>query len=282
MSRGSRTRKVLTLAAMPLRSREVAGDILGALLGGAFEKAGRMARTAAQTPDLGAEKIVSHNYRALWLCNPKVASRSTIAALLDMDPDAELVRDKTLAEIYSIHPAARTYFSFAFMRHPFDRTLSLYAEMRFHRQRFAGEHLRLKEERQRSFAKTFYGLAEVDSFDSFCQWLDTPYASDRFADRHFLSQHLQIRLPDGRLPDSIGRVDDLDEDLQRIAAHLGMPTPVLPMLNTRAGWAPAPDAVESARASMRTELSARNKALLQKRYAQDMELFETVATRKRL
>ena len=275
MKRG-RVRKLVTLAALPFRQREVAADLLRAMRSGDIQKTWRMAYTAAQQPDLGAEKIVSREHRAIWLCVPKAASRSTIAALTRMDPDAELIRDKTIAQICSMYPPVRGYTSFAFIRHPFQRALSLYAEMRFHRQRFEGEHLAPKEERQRHFAKTFYGLAEVDGFDGFCEWLNTPYGSDVFADRHFLSQHLQIRLADGRLPDFIGCVDNIEEDLKRVASQLGMAAPALPMLNTVAGWSPTPAAVEAARVSLCAELNAGNKALLRRRYAEDLKLYQTV------
>ena len=276
MKRG-RGRKLLTLAKVPLRQRQVAAEMARAMLTGSIGQASRMARTAAQKPDLGAEKIVSHRHRALWLCVPKAASRSTIAALTCMDPAAELIRDKTIADVYSMLPQVRSYTSFAFIRHPFDRALSLYAEMRFHCQRFEGDHLTPKVERQHHFAKTFYGLADEDSFDGFCEWLNTPYGSDMFADRHFLSQHLQIRLADGRLPNFIGRVDNIEEDLKRVASRLGMKTPALPMLNTVAGWSPTPAAIASARASLSAELNDRNKALLRQRYAEDLTLYESVA-----
>ena len=46
-----------------------------------FETARAIYRTAMRRTDLRAEKIVSNRYRFVWLCNPKVASRSMIDAL---------------------------------------------------------------------------------------------------------------------------------------------------------------------------------------------------------
>ena len=252
-------------------------DAAAAVSRGRFDEAARTARLAARTSGPRAEKVVSRRYRCLWLCNPKVASRSIMAALRGMDPDAEFIYGKSISDVCATHPEAGGYYSFAFVRHPFERALSLFAEMRFRNERFHGRHRRLKEERQRYFSDAFPGLGEIDGFDDFCRWLNTPYGSDAFADVHFLSQHVQIRLADGRLPDFVGRFENVDEDLRRVAARLGMPAPVLPMLNTRAGWRPPRQAVRAARAEMSGLLTDRNKALLRTRYAADLELWRNVA-----
>lgn len=263
------------LAALPLNP-PLAGSIAGALFRGEFKAARGM---AAQTRDLRAEKIVSRKYRFLWLCNPKAASRSIIAALRCADPDADLIRDKSVFDIYKMYSEVKDYYSFAFIRHPFDRALSFYAEMRFFRERFEGRGRFLKEGRQQYYSDMFPRLTEVDSFDDYCDWLSAIQGSDLLADRHFLSQHAQIRLPDGRLPDFIGRFENLDDDFERVAAVLGMPAPELPMLNTMAGWQPPAAAVKAARSDMSACLTERNRALLAKRYAVDLDLYRNVSTR---
>lgn len=68
-----------------------------------------------------------------------------------------------------------------------------------------------------------------------CRWLNTPDGSDAFADRHILSQLVQIRMQSGHLPDFIGRFENINADLDRVAERLGLPTPALPMPNTVAG-----------------------------------------------
>ncbi len=265
----SRLKQLHAICANPL----VVRDLAGALGRGAFGVARRMAYTAVRSPDLTAEKVVSRKYRCLWLCNPKVASRSIIAVLRDADPDAEIIEGASVAQVYAMYPAVKDYFSFAFIRHPFDRALSLYAEMRFFRTRFDGANRCRKEERQRFLANAFFGLAEVKSFDDYCRWLNTPYGSDAFANCHFLSQHRQICLLDDRRPDFIGRLENIARDLERVAEHLGMPLPTLPMLNTMAGWQPrSPQALQAARAEMSALLTEQNRALLSKRYAGDLEL----------
>ncbi len=250
----------------------VAAAMVGALSHGRFDVR-RMAYTATRAPDLRAEKVVSRKYRYLWLCVPKVASRSIMRALCSTDPDAEVVHGARISDLYAIRPEARGYHSFAFVRHPFDRTLSFYRELHVAHRIYTGEQRLHKAEKRQSFFRQFYGLAETRNFDDVCEWLNTPYGSDVFADRHFLSQHMQIRLEDGRLPDFIGRFENLDADLNRVAAYLGMPALQLPMLNTASGWTTTPEAWRAARPQLAAQLTERNRALLAKRYADDFELF---------
>ena len=106
-----------------------------------------MARTAARKPDIGAEKIISRKYRYLWICNPKVASRSIIAALRNVDTDAEIIDGKSVSEVYALYPELGDYHSFAFIRHPFERALSFYSEMRFSPSATRGGQRRHKKEK---------------------------------------------------------------------------------------------------------------------------------------
>ena len=281
----------------------IAGKIAGALMRGRFRDVVRMARTTAQKPGLRMEKIVSAKYRYLWICVPKAASRSLIAALLDADPDAEIFRGMTLREIYAMRPEAKDYTSFAFVRHPVDRAFSFYWAVFFaHRIYAETYHLysqqkdrgffdaaagrnifltsspsdaadpRWKEELRRNFFRKYHGLDETSSFDDFCLWLNTPFGSDAFADEHFCSQRVLLDLGGGRRPDFVGRVENLDADLNRVAAHLGMPAPVLLRMNTRAGWLSTPETLKAAREAHEPYLTERNRELLRKRYAGDFAL----------
>ena len=295
-----RLRKALAgLAGNPRLVRQT----MWALARGGFADAMRMARTAQLSPDLGAEKIVSSKYRFLCICIPKVASRSLMAALRNTDPDVEIFRKMRIGEVYAERPEAREYFSFAFVRHPFTRAFSLYRELLcsaavyatdYHRYRdewntfffdpVADRMVRLrppladlalpahKEEKRRRLFARFYGLDRTYSFDDFCEWLATPWGSDAVADRHFLSQHVQVRLDDDRLPDFVGRFEQLDADLERIARRIGMPAPALPMLNTMAGWQSTPDELAAARSAISACLDDRNKELLASRYVGDFAL----------
>ena len=230
-----------------------------------------MARTVSQRADadVRCERIVSRQYRYVWLCNPKVASRSIKSALLSVTPDAK-VTNMSIGEVFVVRPDVRRYRSFAFVRHPYTRALSFYVQLFFSHETHPRSQWRRKH--RNSLFNRYPGLSEITSFDEYCRWLATPYGSDAFADNHYLSQHLHIRLEDGRLPTFVGRFENLDQDFERVVRDLGLPQPKLPVLNTMAGWRPAPAELQAARAAMSEHLTEDNKALLRTRYAKDFEV----------
>ena len=226
--------------------RTAAGEIAAALSAGARGAALAMARNAARVPDLRAEKIVSRRYGFVWLANPKAASRSLIRALATTDPGAVLVREATLAEVYAAFPEARGYFSFAFVRDPVERALSCHGD----KARGAG-NVELG---------AFAGLEPGMDLDAFCAWLETPWGSDAFADRHWLSQDALLReAPDAPLPDFLGRFERLDDDVEAVTTGLSMPRTGLAHLNRGTGVRPTP--------------SAEALAALGRRYARDIAVF---------
>ena len=265
---GARARAASRLMSTP----SALGDVAGALLHGETAKAGRMALTILQDTDVRPDMVISRKYRFVWLANPKVASRSIVAALLGADPEAEIVYENTIFEIYARYPETKGYYSFAFVRHPFDRAISYHAQLHCSREGYEGNVLSRVERVTRNRFARFHGLAEARDFDGYCEWLNTPYGSDACANRHFLSQHLVIRAGQDRLPDFVGRLENLRADLDRVAAEVGMPTPALPMLNTMAGWQATPEALQTVRSRASVQLTERNKALLRKRYAEDFKL----------
>ncbi len=148
--------------------------------------------TVTRRSDCRAEKMVSHRHGFLWICNAKVASRSLIRALRAADPEIELVRRRTVSEVLAARPEVRRYFSFAFVRHPCQRAFSCYADKY--------TLPRPRKDSWRYLMEPFHGVSERMTFVEWCRWLDTPYGSDAFADRHWLSQHRQIRMPDAASP----------------------------------------------------------------------------------
>ena len=232
--------------------RKVAAALVAAMDEGDDAAALALVSTAGRRPDLRAEKIVSRKYRYLWICNPKAASRSIIATLRAADPGAQLIRNRTLEAVLAAHPEARDYFRFAFLRHPVERTRSCWAD----------KHglARTDRDARRWFIDPWYGLSAGMGFDAFCRWLDTPFGSDAFADRHWLSQHRQLRDGDGRLPEFLGHYECLDADWGALCDRLGLPLRALPRLN------PRPEGCEAALADAGTA------ALLRRRYAEDCRL----------
>lgn len=240
------------LAASPAAERRLAGAAMDrALADGDLGAARAIGVTVARRPDRRAEKIVSRRYRFLWIAVPKAASRSLIAALTAADPEAELIRGRTLEQILARRPEVRRWFRFAFVRHPFARTRSFWAD----------KHSRALRERKarRYFIDPYHGVELGMSFDEFCRWLETPFGSDAFADRHWLSQHLHLRDPEGALPGFLGRCERLEEDWRKVAEQLGIPRRPLPRLNR----GPSP------RHAPRPAVDGPTAAALRRRYAED-------------
>ena len=251
----------LAAAAPSAAHRAVATDAAEALAAGRREDARAMLATLVRGAYTRVDKIVSRRYRYLWICNPKVASRSLIAALLDADPQARLFREATLAEVHRALPESRRFTSFAFVRDPCERAHSFFSD--------AGPS---GDKRGEQLAGR-YGIRRDSSFAELCAWLNTPCGADAFANAHWLSQHVTIRLEDGRLPDFIGRYERLEADLAEIASRLGMPLPILPSLN-RSPYALPESPVSSAADALRAvHLNERNRAELRRRYATDFALF---------
>ena len=242
------------LAVSPVAEhREIATMLAAAIESEDDAAALALVSTAGRRPDLRAEKIVSRRYRFLWLCTPKVASRSMIAALRAADPDAHVIRGRTLDEVLMARPEARDYFRFAFLRHPCHRAYSFHSDKH-------GLALRSRDA-QRWFIRPYYGLRLGMSFRELCDWLNTPAGSDAFADRHWLSQSRQLRSADGRLPDFLGSWEHLAADWRTIAEQVGMPFHELPRLNVRTAGNMPEEALGN-------EIGA----LLRFRYARDFEL----------
>ena len=156
-----------------------------------------------------------------------------IEALLQADPAAELVVGRTLKDLFAARPEVRDYYTFAFIRHPCERAFSFFADKHGNLVR-NGDPVAILH-----FVQPFHGVHEGMTFAEFCRWLDMPFGADAFADRHWLSQHLQIVLPDGSLPDFVGRYERLDDDWKTVMARLGLPQTVLPRRNSPAADHPA-------------------------------------------
>lgn len=247
-----RLARVLAASSTP-EHRALAPMLAAAVEAGDQAAALALARTAARRPDLRAEKILSRRYRFLWICNPKAASRSLIAALRAVDPTAVLIRNRSLDEVYTRYPEASSFFSFAFLRHPGDRIRSFYAD----------KHALARRETNayRWFIEPYHGLRLGMSFADLCRWLGTPCGSDAFADRHWLSQSRQIATADGRLPDFLGSYERLEADWRTVAERLGLPPTPLPRLNSG-----------DRRLYREARLDGASGALLKRRYAADFAL----------
>ena len=146
------------------------------------------------------------------------------------------------------------YFSFAFVRDPCDRAWSFFAD-------------KLDDgplAPQWNVNRRFYGLHKGMSFAEYCQWLDSPFGSDAFGERHWLSQHEQIQV-EGHLPDYVGSHENLPENWRWVLARVGLPYVELPHLNKR-------------RAGADVEVNRESLAILHRRYGRDYDLLRRVGS----
>ena len=268
------TRRATRLAALvlPFDRHGVGRDLAGAAWRGGVAGARRVARALTQPPAF-EQMVVSRRLRCVWIRLPKTASMSTMAAMLGSDPDCE-VFFMNYAEVYKLRPEAREWFTFAFVRHPFERALSFWSEIHFAHERYT-ERANVQKRRSGLMFERCYGLAETRDFDAYCRWLRTPYAANSCVDRHIASQSALIAAAvrgRGRPLDFIGRMENLDADWSRVAARVGASIPKPPLLHSAVGWKAAPEAVKTARAARAGLLTENNKALLAARYADDLEL----------
>ena len=234
--------------------RDVAAALAAAV--GARDHATALAlvTTAGCRTDLRAEKMVSRpppaSSGSATPRSPRAASSPRFAR---RTPGPSCSAAAPSARCSRARPEARGYFTFAFIRHPFDRTRSCHADK---------HALALRDRRAaRWFIEPWHGLRLGMTFAEFCRWLDTPWGSDAFADRHWLSQHRQIRAADGRLPDFLGRWERLDADWRAVTARLGLPCRELPRLNAGPRGARAAGPPDDAAA-----------AALRRRYAEDFRI----------
>ena len=235
--------------------RQVSRQLASAIGCGDEQAASAIARNARQQSDTRAEKIVSQRYKFVWMCNPKVASRSMVRALLTADPEAILVRQKTTEDLFSAFPETRQFFRFAFVRDPYDRARSFFDD-------------KLDEgplAPNWNGDSPYYGLSKGMSFAEYCRWLDTPFGSDAFAERHWLSQVRHIEA-EGSLPDYVGSYDNLEENWRWVLARLGVPYTELPHLNERGAG------------SVGGEVDRVSLAILHRRYERDYELVRQVGS----
>jgi hypothetical protein len=229
----------------------------------------RLRRRVLLPADLGAEKVVSDSYRFIWVGIPKVATRSLLAALV-REPTVETggrVIEEELWRVLSRERALRDYFKFAFVRNPWSRVVSCYADKILHP----------TAEQRRKILGRSRGLKAGMPFAEFVRFLvDRRAGGDAHADRHWASQHLFITDPHGELlVDYLGRHESLEKDFQSACRQVGLPPLELPYLHTRHGWDPGDEARQAAHVRYyRDFYSAETRELVKLRYRQDIEMFD--------
>jgi len=164
---------------------------------------------------------VSHEHQCLFIHVPRTAgcsiAESGFLSYRGHFPPAN--------ELSNIEPDIwKHYFTFCFVRNPWDRFVSTYfyfRQMRPGHRWHKGKNVRV--------ART---VKQFATFQSFCKSFRQTDLSD---DLHFREQLAWIADPTGRiLVDFVGHVESLQSDVDWIRARLGLPACKLPHLNSSA------------------------------------------------
>jgi hypothetical protein len=242
-------------------------SVLGDLLAGPSDMLSiqRAARHMLSTKDNRAEKIISEHYGFVWVCNPKVASRSVISELLRVVPDAELVKGKSMGELLQARPRIKSFYKFGFTRNPYARAYSAYEN----------KITNLEDKDAKPiFYDRMYGTFPGMSFPEFVAWICGPFGVDSICDRHFLPQFEQFIDESGEfLLDYVGAVEDMEGALERIERDVGLPKLSLPYLNTSSGFRSKEDTYRATRDRYADMYSPSLMGMVATRYARDFELF---------
>ena len=208
--------------------------------------------------DYRSEKVLIPGRRLLYVAVPKAASRSLLHFLLGQRERNEvgpaILYKKSLQALFRIRPEARGYFKFTVVRNPWSRVVSVYRQKIRSGDPFIAA--RLINGRKGLFANM--------PFDEFVAWLCSEEGADEKADSHWLSQHeiLGVQGLDPVCYDFIGRLERLSDDLDILAAKIGMPLSGVGHL-----------LYSGAAESYRTVYTERTAELIGRRYARDIELF---------
>lgn len=145
---------------------------------------------------------ISDAHRLIWYRNPKVASRTISAALWDIDPNLTEFPGPTRLPL----AMRRDYFSFAIVRNPVDRAVSLWRQ----------KVLSTPEHGSRIWKLSSAQIAKLRDFDAFLDWLE----------RQDLNRgEAHVRKQDAFVPSEVnyvGKMENLAEDWANVLAKSGI------------------------------------------------------------
>ncbi len=169
------------------------------------------------------QKLISHKYKFVYLRNPKTGSSTIVDIIRQIDPDVITIHgDRQNIQhdvlIYTRNKI-KDYYHFTSIRDPYARILSTYKD----------KILNANELKYKYYIEPYYGLYRNISFKDFCEWLNSVYGSDIFADKHWRSQYLNIynfNIPFGYNLNYnyICKLENLHEDLHKIFIELNVDT----------------------------------------------------------
>lgn len=176
---------------------------------------------------INGESVISDKFKFVWLCVPKVASRSLLWLFSDRFGNTNTCEGRQLYKLPGW--SERTielpadYFRFAFVRNPYERVASVWLD-KFRNYDPASKTAKL-------FRK-WPELSPATTFPEFVRWLGpSTRPSD---DPHWKAQYRFVTdKDDRRAADFIGKIEQLDQDLAFVFEKIGLPRPEIPRLNSR-------------------------------------------------
>ena len=179
----------------------------------------------ARTQDY-SQKLISHKYKFVYLRNPKTGSSTIVDIITQIDPDVIKVevghRNIQHDILTDMKHQIKDYYYFTSARDPYARTLSAYKDMVLN---VNERKYNRKYDIEKHDIETYYGIHGNISFKDFCEWLNSVYGSDVFANRHWISQYLHIynsNIPFDYNLNYICKLETLNEDLHKIFIELNV------------------------------------------------------------
>jgi hypothetical protein len=218
-------------------------------------------------PDCVPEIIVSRKLGFMCAAIPLCGSRTLKNFLLtnpNFDFEAILLREPIPNALRLKNGADKTLL-LGVVRSPWSRVVSCYEK----KVRGAFISRSYRGYKGAALIAGYHGLCPSMSFDEFVEWLCDERGQDDVANRHWMSQHKFLSLPDaGHRYTGILRLESLERDLNEFLSRLGVQHLALPKTNSSATTA-------SGRlyAATKEYYTPRTINAVGDRYARDIELF---------
>lgn len=149
------------------------------------------------------------DHRALWFRTYKVASRSIDRHFREGSRDGYYIYGSPVGYLPSLY---KSYFKFAFVRHPVDRIHSLWRDKVL--------------QNRHQFGLDSSQFENLTTFEGFVDWLETLDLDE--ADQHLIPQAILIDLEN---VDFIGRFENFSEDFSYLADRVGLEVGEIHRLN---------------------------------------------------
>lgn len=163
-------------------------------------------------------------------------------------------------------PAYHWRFSFAFVRNPWDRFLSLYRYARLEESRY---HSAIDPESAPHGKHDDYDLLQGASVEDCARYLQEGRLQHDDFINHWRPQSDWLTGSDGSvIVDFVGRVESIDEDFQSVAERLDLPVDSLPVTNTSDGTA------SSSSRDYRTAFTDTARRIVGEFYEEDIDRFD--------